>query len=719
MLLLAAPAGSGKTTLLTEWDAADPRPFGWVTIDDRDNDPVFLARTLATVLDSIDPVDPAVFDLLVGARPGLISSVIPRLAALVAARERPFVLVLDDFQLVSDPGALELIRALAMAMPEGSQLAVATRGDPGLKLGRLRAEGRLAEIGPKPLAMTRGEIAAFLEVAGIELGPGPLKELAEQTEGWPVAVYLAALSLADAPDADDAIRRFTGEDRVIADYLREELISVLEEGDRTFLIECSVLEQLDGEACDALLGRQGSAEDLRRLSQSNPLVIPLDRFDRDFRYHALLREMLLGELERRGSGRLRELQLRASGIYAERGDPDRAIEHAIASGDEVAAGRLLWEHVPDYASHGRVAGVAAWLARFGDATILASPQLALTQATLDLSAGDGAGVDRLTAAARAALEFVPEDERSSIEFGVELIAAAGGAAVALPDARGAGARARAVLPESDPWRSLACFIEGVALHLGGEGDGAAEALAEGARLGDRAVPSVRSLCLAQHALLLLDAGAETEAWALEERCAATVQRYGIDGHETQALVIAVTALIKARRGRVNDAVTAARQAAALIAAITGMSSWYEAEARIVLARALLQLDDFAGARRWLDEAEPHVRRAVGAPVLEEMLGRAREEAAATGGEARWPLTPAELRLLHLLPTHYSFREIAEQLYVSTNTVKSQARSIYRKLGVTSRAEAVGVAQAAGLIAGTELPGSGASREAAAAIRPPG
>ena len=415
-----------------------------------------------------------------------------------------------------------------------------------------------------------------------------------------------------------------------------------------------------------------------------------------------------------GGRRIRELHLRASHVYAGRGDPDRAIEHAIASGDEVAAGRLLWEHVPDYASHGRIAGVAAWLARFSEAAILANPQLALTQAAVELTAGNGAGVDRLASAARAALESVHEDERSSIEFGADLIAASGGIAVALPDALAAGARARAVLPESDPWRSLACFIEGVARHLGGDGDGAAEALAEGARLGDRAAPTVRSLCLSQHALLLLDAGAETEAWALEERCAATVQRYGIDRHQTQALAIAVTALIKARRGRVNDAVAAARQAAALIAAITGMSSWYEAEARIVLARALLQLDDLAGAGRWLDEAEPHVRRTVGAPVLEEMLGRAREEAAAFGGETRWPLTPAELRLLHQLPTHHSFREIAAQLYVSTNTVKSQARSIYRKLGVSSRAEAVAVAQAAGLIAGAELPAPGAGQRQARA-----
>ena len=199
LLLIVAPAGYGKTTLLTEWDAADPRPFAWVTIDARDNDPAFFARTLAGVLDEIEPVGAEVFDLLAGARPGLAAALIPRMAAAVAARRQPCVLVLDDFDVIEDPQSLELVTVLAAALPAGSQIAVLARREPGLRLGRLRADGRLAEFGPQTLAMTRGEVASVLGLAEVELSSNALRELVEHTEGWPVAVYLAARTVVHEP----------------------------------------------------------------------------------------------------------------------------------------------------------------------------------------------------------------------------------------------------------------------------------------------------------------------------------------------------------------------------------------------------------------------------------------------------------------------------------------------------------------------------------------
>ncbi len=698
LLLIVAPAGYGKTTLLSEWDAADPRPFAWVTIDARDNDPAFFARTLAGVLDEIEPVGEDVFDLLGAARPGLPASLIPRLVAAVAARQEPCVLVLDEFDVVEDEQSLELVSALAAALPEGSQLTVAARSQPGLRLGRLRAEGGLAEFGPQVLSMTRGEIAAVLDLAGVELGPAALRELADHTEGWPVAVHVAGRAVVDEPDPDGAIGRLAGDDRVMADYLREELVAAVDPDDRTLLTECSILDGLNGDACDALLARQGSAADLRRLSRGNLLLIPLDRADREFRYHRLFREMLLAELERGGGERISALHLRASAFYAERGDTDRAIEHAIASRDDAAAGALLWRHCPDYVSHGRAAGIAAWLDRIGEERIAASPALALTHATISLTTGDGADIDARTASALEGLEGPDGDERRSLEVGAHLIRTSGGTTASLEEGLRAAGDARSLLPEDSPWRSLACFIEGTAHYLGGARDAAIAALTEGARRGDRAVPTVRSLCLTQHAILLLDGGFETEAWGLEEHAAATVQRHGIGDQPTLALVIATSALIRARRGRVNDAVVASRHAVALLASLPGTSAWYEAETRVVLARALVQLDDLAGARRCLEEAERYLPAAGASPVLTEMFAAARRAVDAQDAGDRWPLTPAELRLLHLLPTHYSFREIAAQLYVSTNTVKSQARSIYRKLGVASRAEAISAAQAGGLIA---------------------
>jgi LuxR family maltose regulon positive regulatory protein len=701
MILLAAPAGYGKTTLLAEWDASDPRPFAWVTIDSRDNDPSYLARSLAAALDRIEPMDPTVFDLLAAPGRGISSTLIPRFAVAVAGRSEPCVLILDDFHLVDDPESLDLVAALAAALPEGSQVAIGSRHSTGLRLGRLRADGLLAEAGPDKLAMSRKEIAAVLALSGIELDPEPLAELAEHTEGWPVAVYLASRGLRDEPAPAEAIRRFTGDDRMLADYLREELIALGDEDDLALLTACSVLDQLNGDVCDALLDREGSAADLRRISRENLLLMPLDRSDREFRYHALFREMLLGELESEGGKRKADLHLRASRFYAEHGDFDRAIAHAVESGDVDSAGELLWLCAPGYASHGRTATVFAWLDSFDDARIAATPTLALTKATVCLTTGDGPEIDRLTTAALSRIAGELSPDAVALTIGARLIKATGSPRGGLDEGLIAAERAQQLLPDSSPWRSLACLIAGSAHLLKGDPEEARPLLEEGASRGAQGVPTIRAISLAQLLLLALDAGDETAAWEYEEQAAAVVERYALDELPTQALVAAASALVRARRGRVADAVVGVRRATALIASLAGLAPWYDAESRIVLARAMLQVDDLAGAQSQLDDAERFVRACADAPVLAERHASARAAAEAPGGSGRWPLTPAELRLLHLLPTHLSLREIADQLYVSNNTVKSQARSIYRKLSVTSRGEAVSAARAGGLLAGDE------------------
>lgn len=695
LVVVAAPAGYGKTTLLSEWAKEDPRPFRWVMAEPRDNDPALLARTIAEQLDAIEPLDPAVFDLLSA---GASAELISRLGAEVSRREAPFVLVIDDFHHVGNEESKRLVVALASALPAGSQLAIGSRGQPELGLGRLRAEGLLAEFGPRELAMTRAEVRAVAGATGLELEADGIAELHEHTEGWPVAVYLAARTLRDEPDPTAAARRFAGDDRVISDYLREEMLAVLDESDRGFLLGCSILEQLNGTFCDAVLDEEGTAETLRRLSQSNLLVIPLDRADREFRFHPLFRETLLAELERTDAVRKAELHRRASGFHAERGDADRAVEHAIATGDPDLAGELIWTNATSYVGRGRSAGVLDWLAHYTDERIAATPTLAMSRAAVAIREGDGPAIDRWAAAATASLDRVSEELRPGLELAVSLSADTAGLSGSLVAGRNAAVAARAALPPDSPWIAYACVIEGAAARLAGDPDAAREALEEGARHGDRHLPSGRTSCLAELALMALEAGDETEAWALEERARATVERYGLGDDPTQSLVAATTALIRARRGRIDEAILAARHTEALLATLPGTASWYEGEVRTVLARALIQLDDPAGARRWLDQAEPFVDAcSEEAPVLAASFADARSALQDPDGEERWPLTPAELRLLHMLPSHFSFRDIADRLCVSTNTVKSQARSIYRKLGVASRAEAVSAARAGGLI----------------------
>ena len=696
--LIVAPAGYGKTTLLSEWDAADERPFVWVTFDDRHNDPAFLVGSIASALDEIEPIDRAAFEALATLRPSISKVVVPRLVESLRGRERRFVLVLDDLQCLDDQVSLHSVASMAEHMPSGSLLALATRSEPPIGLGRLRTHRRLVELHAHDLVMTRSEASQLLQAAGFELGPAAVKRLIERTEGWPAALYLATLTLEGERDPQRAIERFAGDDRLVADYLRDEFLSRQGAGDLDFLTATSVLDRLTGPLCDAVLEREGSGETLRRLSRSNLLLVPLDRTDEQFRYHALLREMLQSELHRLGERRESGLHARASSWYAEQGDFDRAIPHAISAGDIHEAGRLIWANTTDYETHGRSSTLRRWLDRFTDEQLASSPALCLARATNHLTMGEGHQVERWTSAAMASLENAPRPERDSLEVYAALQRAAGAARDGVVRMGEDAARAYELLPEDSPWRSLCGLLEGTAHLLVGEREGARSALEEGSRRGGIAAPNVQTVCLAQLGLLAIDQNDTSAAAAAVARANTSIDRLGLGDYPMEALVFAVSALVRANSGRIEEANRDVKHATRLLRLLTEFSPWYEAETRIVLARALLALDHVAAARDLLAVAARHLHQTPDAVVLQQWLeeaSREAESAASTNG--RWPLTTAELRLLHYLPTHLSFREIAGQLFVSTNTVKTQAQAIYRKLGVSSRAEAVACAGAAGLI----------------------
>lgn len=699
IVLVVAPAGYGKTTVLSQWEEADDRPFTGVLLDDRHNDPVLLLGAIASALHEIEPIDQGVFDALSASRPNVSKVVVPRLGTSIGAREHQFVLVLDDLHTVIEPMALDALVEISAQVPAGSQLALASRTEPPLPVGRLRANRRLTELHAPDLVMTQSEASQLQRAKGYELGPGALKRLIERTEGWPAGLYLAILSLEGEPDPGIAIERFAGDDRLVGDYLRDEFLSGQPPDDLEFLTATSILDRLTGPLCDAVLEREGSANTLRRLSRSNLLLIPVDRRDAEYRYHALLREMLGSELQRLGERRTRELHERASQWYAEHGDFDRSIPHAISAGDINALGRLIWSVTPEYASCGREATLHRWLAELPEARIAELPTLSLAMATSQLTQGNGAQVEHWASAALSKIESVPKTERDALRLSAELVSAIGAARAGVGRMGEIAARSNDLLPEDSPWRAVCCLTEGAARHLTGDRERARRLLDEGSRRAAAAtVPNAQVNCLAQLALIELDEHDFDAAAAATARAISVAERFGLDSYPTDALVFAVSALVYAKRGRIERAARHARQSAGLLERLTELSPWYEAEVRIVLARALLLLDDVATARDHLTDAARYLRQTPDAVVLGEWLeeaSRTADSVASVSGQ--WPLTPAELRLLHLLPSHRSFREIAERLCVSTNTVKTQAQSTYRKLGVSSRAEAVTTAEAAGLI----------------------
>jgi LuxR family transcriptional regulator, maltose regulon positive regulatory protein len=652
LALLVAPAGYGKTTVLSEWAERDPRPFRWIRPD------------------------------------GLAG-----LAQEIAATRHPFVLVLDDVHTLHGADAFRMLAEIVEAIPPGSQLALATRCEPPLAVGRLRAHRKVVELRAADLAMGRSEAAGVLDRAGVRLERDDVDALLRRTEGWPAGLYLAALSLRDQPDIRTAVERFAGDDRVVADYLRDELLAPLDAAQIAFLVRTSVLDTLSASVCDAVLDHTGSGARLADLAQSNVMLVSLDRSGESYRYHSLFAEMLRAHLRRVEPELEPELHRRASAWYAARGEAHSAIRHAVAAEDVRAGADLVWSSAAGSIAHGGNDTVRRWLEEFTDEQIAACAPLALVAAASSLAAGDRGQVERWTTEAGRSLE-ASGSQRSALTILRASLATDGLSRM------GADA-ARACRAEPDPslWRSSAKWLEGVAHHLTGRRDGARAPLEEGGRGGAAAAPNIQVLCLAQLALLVIEDEDWDQAAVLIARARSQVRACGLEGYPTIALVCAVSGLVRAHRGLVEEAHEDVLWSARLLGQLAGFTPWYEAETRIVLARAALRLGDATAARTLMADAAHTLREIPDSTTLREWLEETRTglDAATRSAGETCALTTAELRVLQLLPTHLSFPAIASRLYVSPNTVKTHARAVYRKLDASSRAEAVARASAAGLL----------------------
>ena len=691
---ILAPAGYGKTTVLSQWSEQDERPFAWVNLDAEDNDPKNLVTAIALALEAVEPVRWEVLEALTSERPDATDVALQRLVRGLGRREIPVVLALDNLHVLRSPESRGVVAAISKTFGAGLQLALASRDDRVLPMGRLRAQGNCVELRTDDLNMTRAEASMLLGLAGVELAPEKALRLTRRTEGWPAGLYLAALSLrvqeGDRPDVD----RFAGDDRFVAEYVRDELLADLPADQLAFLTQTSVLDRLTGPVCDAILGRRDSADMLPRLAQSNVMLTPLDRCNSTYRYHGLYATALQAELRRLDPGRDADVHRRASRCWAERGDMERAIAHAIDGQDVHQAGRLLWDSAAQHVTSGRHTVIRGWLNRFADAELAADPLLALAAAGTAVLAGDLYEAERWTTLAGDA-----SDGSDAVRAGTVLMDAAIGRGSPAEMVAGA-ASARELLDDSSPWLPLCRLLEGVGLHLGGERDAAIDRLQDGAHRAAVAAPMVQALCLAQLALIASDWGDLDRSVTLAERAAAQVRRCGLEQLPTVALALAVSADGRARRGEVVQAASDLRDGLALLERITDPSPWYEAECRIVLARARLRLNGPAAARELIDQARRTLEHIPDAPVLRAWLDEAVPEidlALSDSAETDWSLTTAELRVLRFLPSHLSFREIAEQLFVSPNTVKTHVRGIYRKLDVSSRGTAVDRARRAGLL----------------------
>jgi LuxR family maltose regulon positive regulatory protein len=662
--VLVAPAGYGKTPLLREWCADDPRPSAWLTIDRRHDDPLLLLRSIARTADE----------------------------ASAHAGDRDIVLVIDDVHRLRDPGAQETLAGVVRQPPGGMTIAFASRAELPLPVARLTAEGLVTELRAPELALTRAEAAEFYRAAGIRLDGESLDALLRHTEGWPAALALAAISLGRHA-GEQSFARFDGRNRLAADYLRDEILEPLDDEARAFVVGTAPLDVLTAPLCDAALGQTGSAGMLARLQRSGFPFVALDRNGERLRHHRLVRAALHAELQRTAPGRERALHRRASVWHERAGEPEAALRHSLAIGDVGRAGAIVWDAAPACAERAANEMLEHWLSLFGQHVLAVQPRLALAAAAVQLAHGNGDMVEHWLRAASSAAE----DAR--VAGGVAALRATlgrGGLAAMRDDA----ARGSALLAPDDPGQALCRLAAGVAAHLQGERELARTTLEDGARRAAVHAPHVHVHCLAQLALLALEADEREEAAGLMTRARAQVERLRLDRRPSSALVLAVAALIRAQRGRVEEAAQDLRAAGTLLEQLVDFAPWYAAEAEVVLARAALRLSDVNAARRHAATAARLTARIADATTLAAWVQAAEADIRTCREATRTvscALTAAELKVLRFLPTHMTFRQIGELTCVTGNTVKTQANAVYRKLGVRSRSDAVVQARELGLI----------------------
>lgn len=416
LILVSAPAGFGKTTLLAEWLAATPlneRAAGWVSLDQSDNDPAFFWAYFIAALQKVrSEVGTRALALLHSPQPPPIESILTTLINDIpsAGSGRRFTLILDDYHVIDAQPIHSAIAFLLDHLPPQMHLIIASRSDPPLPLARLRVRSELTELRAADLRFTSEEAAAFInEMMKLNLSSAEVTALESRTEGWIAGLQLAALSLQERDDVAGFITAFTGNDRYIVDYLVEEVLQRQPEPVRSFLLQTSILDKLNGPLCDAVAGREDGKRMLETLERGNLFVVPLDDKRQWYRYHHLFADVLRAHVREEQPDQIPARHRRASAWFEKNGMAVEAIEQAHAADDHETVARLLAANFETFERLGRYASISRWFASLPEEMMRSRPRLALMHASVALVAdNNNQTARRLTSWAEEAINTIED-----------------------------------------------------------------------------------------------------------------------------------------------------------------------------------------------------------------------------------------------------------------------------------------------------------------------
>jgi LuxR family maltose regulon positive regulatory protein len=692
--LVACPAGFGKSTLLAAWRERESRdrPAAWVTLDDGDDDAVVLWSHVIEALGRARPeVARATPAALIASAP-LLEVVLPRLVNELA-EQGEVVLVLDDFHRLSSASSRQSVAWFVEHLPSTVQLVLSTRADPALPLGTLRAHGQLLELRADDLRFTGEEANEFLNGRlALDLDMADVDLLVSRTEGWPAGIYLAALSLADKADKPGLVKAFDGTSAHVVDFLSSEVLGAYEPELQAFMLRTSVLERLCVDLCDAVLGRRVSEDALESLARTNLFLLPLDDKRRWFRFHHLFAQILRVELERREPELVAGLHRRAYEWHSAFGTTDEAIHHAVAADAFREAGQLIAETWVSYVNAGRTSSVLDWLVRFPDEILDADARLLLVKAWVSALSGREDDMRSAVAGVRelGRLEDGPlPDGFASLESSVSVLRAAfawGDVSAILE----CGTRSAQLEGPESPWRPVVTWSLGWGHYSNGELDLAERWMKETTMLAPRADQWIVGVgAMADLSLIAGLHGRRAEQMRLAIEAVDLARERGLlEAREVGEVHTAHGAALAAQ-GRREEALPPLEQGVFL------RRLWGQpldlVDGLVALAPAAAAAGDRERAADLFREAQEILAGCPDAGVLPDRLAAAKRAAAMSGpatAHARAQLSERELTVLRLLSGGLTEREIGRELFLSFNTVHSHVKSVYRKLAVSSRADAV-------------------------------
>lgn len=686
--LVTAPAGFGKTVVLSQWAEKDPRPVAWVTLGAAETDVVRFWTYVRSAIDAIVPLADSISGRL---GPGSITDeMMPTIISAMSSVPQGVLLVLDDYQEASSPDVDTATEQLIRRVPTGSCVAISSRRDPSLSLARWRAAEQLSDVRHNDLRFSEAEAADWLEARGVRLQPESIRTSLDITEGWPAAYALAMGSILTADDPDSVLGSLRGDDRHIADYINDEVLSGLDARDRDVLVCAAACSEVCGQLVDQMLETTGSAAVLDRLSRSDVLLEQVGSTGTWYRLHRLLSEFLLTAVgdALNEDGRYG----RAAEWFAAQGRPRDALEVALASGDHRLAVVMINRGWTAYMLAGQVNTLKRDLSQIDPSEASRNSTFLITQAWV--YATEGRHRDALYTIEQAETH----DDGLPLPDGCPSVAAAAELIKALFVLEGlesgwkSAEIASSLVPDSSQFRPVADLAIGSVALFRGDLSIARPAMLR-ARIA--AEPLLRLTTLGWLILIdVLDGDRPNALSRFEEMKSAIDDDAGL---ADLPVVIISTAVLDLAAGRPMDC------AAALEKCLLRLGSDdppVRLELLIWLATAEAGVGRADRAREAIDQAREIVTNLGGSSWHSHRLDDVAEQLAPSKALVGIDpgLTDRERRILQLLAsTHLSQREIGRELNIAFNTVKSHVKSIYVKIGATSREEASQIARVRGLI----------------------